>query len=170
MRLRRIWLLPFLLCLGATKCNTDADLGPETDVAFETLEYIDGNNVQGDFSGIVGKRLEVVRDVDAFTQLWSDHAANRTPVPEQPDVAFGTDMVIAVFAGQQATGGYSITVDDIRENDEFIIVDVEVETPGKDCVVSQAQTQPHHFVVLDDSDKVVEFNETVVQAADCTTT
>ena len=166
------FLLVLALCLGSSECrlNEDDDLGTEEDLVFETLEYTNGADVQGDVSGIMGKRLLVIRDINEFTDMWSDHAAGRSPQPAQPTVAFGTDMVIAAFAGQRDTSGYSITIEEIRENDEFIVVEIEVETPGDNCAVTEAVTQPHHVVVIDDSDKPVQFSEATVEAAACTAT
>ena len=85
-----------------------------------------------------------------------DHAAGLSPQPTQPTVEFGTDMVIAAFMGSRSTGGYVITVEDVRENDEFIIVEIEMETPGSGCDVTDGVTQPHHMVVLPDGRFVPE--------------
>lgn len=169
MNARMLWPLPLLLCLGATECRLDDDLGEEEDVAFETLEYTSGADVQGTNSSIRSKRLLVIRDADEFSEFWTEHTATQAPVPAEPDVNFETSMIIAAFAGERETGGYSITIDDIRENDEFMIVEVEIETPGDNCATTQALTQPHHVVVLDDSDKPVQFSETTVEAPACST-
>jgi len=162
-------LLVVTLCLGATECNLDDDLGPEEDIVFETLEYTSGADVKGTNSGIKGKRLLVIRDTGEFTDFWADHVATLAPQPAQPDVEFETTMIIAAFAGERPTSGYSITIEDIRENDEFIIVEIEVETPGDNCETTQAVSQPHHVVTLDDSDKPVQFSEATVEAPACAT-
>lgn len=156
-----------VLCLGTTECRVDEDLGPEDPADFSTLEYTDGSDVKGDTSGITGKRLQVIRDIDTFTQFWAEHAAAFAPQPAQPTVAFGTDMVVAAFMGQRESGGYAVTIEDIRENNAFITVEIELETPGDDCVVDTAITQPHHVIVLPDSDLPVQFNESTVEAAAC---
>lgn len=169
MRSRYGWLPVLFLCLGATECQLDEDLGEEKDVAFDTLEYVNGGSVNGDSSGISGKRLLVIRDVDEFSELWSDHVAILAPQPAQPDIDFETSMVVAAFAGERSSGGYAITIEDIRENNEFIIVEIGIETPGDNCATTQALTQPHHMVLLDDSDKPVQFNETTVEAPACAT-
>lgn len=169
MRLRYGLLPVFLLCLGATECRLDEDLGEEEDVTFDTLEYVNGGSVRGDSSGITGKRLLVIRDVDEFTEFWSDHVSILAPQPAQPDIDFEASMVIAAFAGERPSGGYAITIEDIRENNEFIIVEIEIETPGDNCATTQALTQPHHVVLIDDSDKPVQFSETTVKAPACAT-
>lgn len=156
-----------VLCAGATECRWDDGLGEEEDVAFETLEYNDGADVKGSASGVDRHLLTVVRDVNAFGELWAEHSLGFAPQPAQPDVAFGTDMVIGAFMGERPTGGYSIEIEDVRENDEFIVVEVEMETPGDNCDVTQAVTQPHHMIVLADSEKLVQFNESTVEAPAC---
>ena len=168
MFLRHAWPLLLFFCLGATECQLDEDLGEETDLAFDTLEYVDGNDVEGDQSGIASKQLLVIRDADTFTDFWADHTALMAPQPAEPDVDFETDMVVAAFLGERATGGFSVQIEDVRENNDFIIVDVEIETPGDDCVLTQSVTQPHHVIVLEDSDKPVQFSETTVEADACT--
>lgn len=164
MKTRLFWLLPVLLCLGATECRNEGDLGEETDVAFETLEYTGGDRVKGAISGVTSKQLIVVRDIDTFTDLWSAHAAGISPQPAQPTVEFGTDMVIAAFMGGRESDGFTITIQDVRENDEFMIVEIEMETPGSSCDPSTDDTQPHHMIVLPDSDKPVQFSETTVRS------
>lgn len=161
-------LLVAVFCLGASDCRLDEDgLGPEDPTDFDTLQYEDGTDVKGDTSGITGKRLQVIRDINTFSEFWADHAAGFAPQPAQPAVTFGTDMVIAAFMGQRATDGYAVTIEDIRENNEFIVVEIELETPGDDCAVTQTVTQPHHVIVLPDSDLPVQFSESTVEAAAC---
>lgn len=160
-------LLAAALCLGTTECRLDEDLGPEDPADFDTLQYEDGTDVKGDVSGITGKRLQVIRDINTFTDLWVDHAAGFAPQPAQPVVAFGTDMVVAAFMGERETDGYAVTIEDIRENNEFIVVEIELETPGDNCAVTQVLTQPHHVIVLPDSDLPVQFSESTVEAEAC---
>lgn len=167
MKTRFLWLFPFMLCVGASECRLDDDLGEEEEFSFETLQYDDGTDVKGDFSGVRSKRLLVVRDVNEFTELWSDHVAGISPPQSQPTVGFGTDMLIAAFAGERPTGGYSITIEDVRENSDFIVIEIETETPGDNCAVTQAVTQPYHIVVVPDSEKTVQFSETTVEAPAC---
>src|SRR5690606_39734269 len=57
-------------------------------------------------------------------------------------------------------------VEEIRENDEFINVDVETRTPGNGCDVAERETQPFHIVVLDDSDAPVNFNQSTVKRSE----
>lgn len=159
----------FVLCLGATECRwaEDDDLGPEEELGYEPLRYVDGSEVKGNTSGVRNAQLLVIRDINAFTDLWLAHAAGISPQPAQPEVTFGERMVIAAFAGERSTGGYTITVEEVRENNEFIAVEIEVRTPGRNCEVSQNVTRPHHMVVLDDSDKPVNFNQTTVRSDPC---
>ncbi|HEX6927756.1 MAG TPA: protease complex subunit PrcB family protein [Gammaproteobacteria bacterium] len=160
-------LVVAVLCLGATECSLDEDLGPEDPTDFETLEYDDGTEVKGDASGIASKQLLVIRDINAFTEFWADHAAGFAPQPAQPVVEFGTDMIIGAFMGERSTSGYKVTIEDVRENDVFIVVDIELETPGDNCATEQVVTQPHHVIVLPDSDLPVQFSESVVEAPEC---
>src|SRR5690606_8606924 len=52
-----------------------------------------------------GTRL--VESQAAFETLWQEHSGSSAILPE---VDFATDTVVAVFAGQKPTGGYSIKI------------------------------------------------------------
>jgi len=167
--MKRVLAMAFVLlfCLGAEECRFEDDLGEERILDFETLNNVDGSRAQGDTSGIGSAQLVVIRDEDSFAELWERHAAGFTNPPARPDVEFGERMLIAAFAGTRPTTGYSITVEEIRENDEFINVDVETRTPGNGCDVAERETQPFHIVVLDDSDAPVNFNQSTVKGSAC---
>jgi hypothetical protein len=95
-------------------------------------------------SGLDTRERLVIRDPAAFTTLWS-RAAGRDPLPE---VNFGRELVIAVAAGQQPTGGYSISVGRAALRDGLLTVEVVETNPSPDCMTTQALTQPVDVVAL----------------------
>jgi hypothetical protein len=167
----------------------DHNESPLAPVPFETIE-------EGQFSGIVSQRFEVVRDEESFAQLWLDHTAPASPPPEAPVIDFEQDMVIAVFLGTQPTGGFSVevvdvsptngVVEDINSEDEAadsvnnveedvndveegtsqLVVHVRATFPGPNCVVTQALTQPYQLVLLRRVPDIVAF-QTTVEQQDC---
>lgn len=168
--MNRLTLLSFLaLCLPAflAGCNATDDPGSGDDLAFATLEYTNGTDVKGEASGIVGKRLQVVRDSDEFSTLWAEHVAVFAPMPAQPVVDFSTRMVVAVFSGRRPSGGYSATVTRIAEYEDFVDVVVELESPGDGCTTAAMVTHPHHMVTVPARDKPVVFTEVFTEAPAC---
>ncbi|MEW6295926.1 MAG: DUF4382 domain-containing protein [Candidatus Diapherotrites archaeon] len=120
------------------------------EIDFETIE-------KGYNSGYKTAENLVVKDNSAWQAAWSKVKEGVSPAPELPSVDFSKEMVIAVFMGEQSTGGYSIEIDDLREQGNSIRVFVEESSPGPDEVVTLALTQPYHIVRTYLTDKNIEF-------------
>ena len=61
---------------------------------------------------------------------------------------FTSELVVGVFAGQQASAGYQIEIVRIERESSGLIVVYRIESPAKDAMVAQVLTQPFHFVRL----------------------
>ncbi len=61
---------------------------------------------------------------------------------------FERELVAVAAAGQQATGGHSITMGRAILRDGELIVEVVETAPSPDCVTTQALTQPVDVVAL----------------------
>lgn len=159
-------LFTILLATALLGCQHEGD-DAGTPVLVTTLQYDDGSEVRGDSSGIIGKRLQVVSNLGDFTTLWDEHVSTMSPMPAQPSVDFSTQMVIAAFTGQRASGGYTVEIGAVTEFDEFIDVIVHHQAPGDSCASATVLTQPHHMVVVPDSSKPIVFSEIYTQATSC---
>ncbi len=85
----------------------------------------------------------LITSEEGLAKLWK---LVQTNVPE-PKVDFTTHSVIAVFAGQKPTGGYSITVKKIEDGEKRNVV-VTLTSPGADCIVTQIITEPYQIVTV----------------------
>jgi hypothetical protein len=94
-------------------------------------------------TGVREARRLVIRDANAFAQLWSELG-----VGERPEVDFSRDVVVAVTAGERPGGGYGIAVDRARENNGELTVGVVETTPGPNCITAASPTQPADIVVV----------------------
>ena len=68
--------------------------------------------------------------------------------------------------GPRNTGGYSVNVDKIAEEENRIVVFVTESSPGKDCIVTQAITYPYQIVKIKKTDKEIVF-KTKQDVRDC---
>lgn len=64
---------------------------------------------------------------------------------------------IVVGYGEQKTGGYSITVDDLYLTNEGIYINTNLIGPSKQEVVTQAFTYPYVVIKIEYMDKDVKF-------------
>ena len=109
-------------------------------------------------SGIVEPLQVVIRDREAWVELWKRIDKN-APLPA---IDFSRDMLIVVAMGQQSSGGFGIIIDAVRERDDRLEVMVKSISPGKNCGVLTALTQPVDIVRLLKSKQPVIFRETHV--------
>ena len=101
-------------------------------------------------------RLVIETEVE-WKEVWEKVVAFQIPKPKLPEVDFETEMIIAVFMGEQRTGGYSIDITRIIKEEEEIVVQVEEKYPDPDLLVTMALTQPYHIVVVKSSPLPIRF-------------
>lgn len=94
-------------------------------------------------TGINEARRLVIRDANAWAAFWSELG-----VGDRPAVDFSRDIVVAVAAGQQPSGGFEIAVERVSQNNGELTIEVREITPGPNCMTASSLTQPVDVVVL----------------------
>ncbi len=100
-------------------------------------------------SNIPDRRRVVIRTQQAWASFWNEFTDNLSSPPDQPNIDFDQQMVIAATMGQRNTGGYTISIDGIFLDNDELIVRVLETMPGAGCLTIQAVTAPATAVVLD---------------------
>jgi protease stability complex PrcB-like protein len=57
-------------------------------------------------------------------------------------------VLVAVFQGQQSTGGYSVQITSIERNGDQLVVRATFGVPGPGAIVTQVLTSPAHVVSI----------------------
>ncbi len=99
---------------------------------------------KGDVSEQETPRQVVVRTPAEWQAVWSAHA----PSARLPAVDFATKMVVGIFLGTKATGGYDVAVVNVREDGNALVIEYVVHSPGRDLMTAQILTQPYHLIAL----------------------
>ena len=94
-------------------------------------------------TGINERRRLVIRDANGWAAFWSELGAG-----DRPAVDFTRDLVIAVAAGQQSSGGHEIAVDRVAQNNGELRIEVVEKSPSPNCMTTSALTQPVDVVVV----------------------
>jgi len=118
-----------------------------TQVSFETLSSF---NSRRSTAG-----TEAVSDASAFAALWLAHNGSAN---EQPSIDFSRQSVLAVFAGQKNTGGYSIRITSVSLQGRVLQVRYSESAPGSDQMVTQVISSPAHLVSIDLSQQAGDFD------------
>ena len=65
---------------------------------------------RGTDSGYQSATKTVVDNSEQWSELWQQHTYNTEPPPTVPQVDFTSYSVVAVFTGEQPTGGHSVEI------------------------------------------------------------
>lgn len=84
----------------------------------------------------------LVRDQARFIDLWNRAYGSQLQVPALPSVDFSRETVVAVFVGQQSTGGYSVSVRSLSVESGDLYVDLTITKPNPGSITTQALTSP----------------------------
>ena len=131
-----------MLVVGAAACS---DMPASPDQRDRPLTFVRLRSEPYSFtynSGLHTAARMVIRDAAAWQQAWAELWRDHTPVPALPAIDFERDMVIVAALGDKATGGYSIFVDSVTDTANGLAVQVRTVSPGTNCAVTLAVTQP----------------------------
>lgn len=93
-------------------------------------------------------------ELPAEVQSWIDAATNKFGGQSYVHEEI---LYLLVTYGEKPTGGYSVEITDIKEDDEKLIVTAYFTEPGEDEMVTQALTYPYDLAMLEDPGLPVEF-------------
>ena len=144
--------LSILATIGLTYKPIDREDKADRNIEFKTID-------QSAMSAEEKNYNVVVKDKESWEKLWNETHSNQIPLPPVPEVDFTTKMVIVAFQGEKPTGGYSIEVKKIMQTNSKIKVSIDENSPGSECIVTQALTNPYHFVELRKLDGDVVYEE-----------
>ena len=117
----------------------------EFNISFETIEigYTCAHSERRDY-------------VIQTQQEWDDLCSSS----DAPGIDFSSNIVLAVYMGEQFTGGYHIEITNISENVFYISVYIRETRPSPNQLVTMALTQPYHIVKLNRTPKFIVFIHT----------
>lgn len=93
-------------------------------------------------SGFDERTFRFVQNERELIELWNRAWAGRLELPPVPGVNFRRETILAVFLGQQPTGGYGIEVADATLEGQELFVDMRFREPDPGAITTQALTSP----------------------------
>jgi hypothetical protein len=133
-----------------TEAAQDSAIAPAPGAQGYSSYGADGNSTldikrigQWSRTGIGESRRLVIRDANAWAEFWSELGTG-----DRPAIDFTKAVVVAVAAGQRPSGGYEIAVNQVRQTDGELAVEVLETSPGPNCITSSSPTQPADVVVV----------------------
>ena len=121
----------------------------------------------GSHSNMKDQTYSDIHNQADFDALWTKAFANQSSAPDKPVVDFSKDMVLAVFIGEQPTGGFRIRISKIDTSGADIEVTVVGVQPGQNCRHPQTSSEPFLIATFPASTKTVNFTPQSERAAQC---
>ncbi|NMG08385.1 protease complex subunit PrcB family protein [Brasilonema sp. UFV-L1] len=106
-------------------------------------------------------QIMVINNSEQWIDLWQQHTYNTEPPPPVPQVDFTRYSVVAVFAGEKPTGGYSVEILSVEtsgsQTQKQLAITVQQRQPGAGDFVTEALTYPYHMIRIPkiDANRVV---------------
>lgn len=93
-------------------------------------------------TGVSERRYELITDQRKLTSIWTRAHATQLQPPPSPRADFQRETLVAIFLGQQPTGGYGVEVERVTEERGELYLDVRFTEPAAGAITSQALTSP----------------------------
>jgi hypothetical protein len=138
--------LSFYSCTDPIDNVDDQNCGDVRNVAYESFKYCSQakENPTKPIYVLINSNEELQK-----------HFTTCTPSSPLPD--FTQKRILGLLAGPKPTGGYTIKIQSVVENDCQILVEYSEKAPHADDDVSQAITYPSDYIVLPKSSKPILF-------------
>lgn len=101
------------------------------------------------YSGIAEPLRLAVRDQAEWERIWARIYAIASPPPPIPAIDFARDTVLVVAMGERMSGGFGISVDEIRIVGGRLQVAVRLDCPPPGLMASMAVSEPVQAVRIE---------------------
>ena len=132
------WMKRLLPVIMLSVCVCGCAMGGEKEVKLRDLEFT-----------VVAKEEQP----EALVKVIEEKKVNSFQI----SYTLGEDLFLAIGYGQQQTGGYSISVDDLYETENNIVVDTTLLGPDSEEKVIDSITYPYVVIKTELIDKDVDF-------------
>ncbi|MCD8521054.1 MAG: protease complex subunit PrcB family protein [Saccharospirillaceae bacterium] len=96
------------------------------------------------------KTIRIVSNADDYRELLADYSAESAKTLD-----FNQYQIVLIDLGNRPSGGYSIRIDGVLEQNNHIVLEFTQLTPGTDCNYSEAQTNPYRFEAIKSLKEIV---------------
>ncbi|PKL76804.1 MAG: hypothetical protein CVV27_08425 [Candidatus Melainabacteria bacterium HGW-Melainabacteria-1] len=148
-RLQTAGLATDVLVMESYPVQIRLTAAPETIAALEDLaagvETVPTTTLSQRSSNIQTAGARTVVNSPDFAAIWRQHtSASDTP----PTVDFNSQTVLAVFAGERPTGGYTARITSVKRLNKVLTVRYRVDAPAPNTPTTQILTYPAHLVTI----------------------
>lgn len=149
-------ILLFTFLLG---CNPSKNINPSMEKNYEYTQASFENLVEDQIGGYNKEEIRIISDRKGLLEVYGYVNRIRKPGFTIPNIDFSKETIVAVFMGEKTSGGYAVSIESVREENEKIIVQIKEIKPGPKDMVTMVITQPFCFVKINSAGKEFIFEK-----------
>lgn len=148
--------------------KTDCDEGGSSGIGGPRPIPVEWEEVaSGEYCGVGQEQSLLITDQASWEALWEQIGSIQSPPPKIPKVDFTEKALVALFMGERNTGGFSQQIEYMQLKNESLKVSIIHALPGKNCMVTEALTQPYLVVSIGKDYAVDPFFSVMNIGRDC---
>lgn len=134
--MRKMYLIPVLFLVFACNCMKKSTENKDSKSAMFSVLH------SSNYQGRENESNVVIRNEQELKKLYQSVGKEK-----YPEIDFNKNQVAALFLGTKTSGGYSVSVERVEENETQIIIYKKIDAPKPGENVTMALTNP--FVIVE---------------------
>ena len=152
IRLFVIYIFLLSSCSSSSTINKQTMIISQDTITFETL-------AEDFYGGMTDSKFIVIKEETTLNEIYKLINKNKSPGIKIPIINFEKETVLVLFLGEKSSGGYSISVEQILDENEKVTVKYKVTLPKLGEMVTTVMTQPYCIIKIPKTLKEVVFKK-----------
>ena len=152
IRLFVIYIFLLSSCSSSSTINKQTMIISQDTITFETL-------AEDFYGGMTDSKFIVIKEETTLNEIYKLINKNKSPGIKIPIINFEKETVLVLFLGEKSSGGYSIAVEQILDENEKVTVKYKVTLPKLGEMVTTVITQPYCIIKIPKTLKEVGFKK-----------
>ncbi|RMZ50576.1 protease complex subunit PrcB family protein [Flavobacteriaceae bacterium PRS1] len=152
IRLFVIYIFLLSSCSSSSTINKQTMIISQDTITFETL-------AEDFYGGMTDSKFIVIKEETTLNEIYKLINKNKSPGIKIPIINFEKETVLVLFLGEKSSGGYSIAVEQILDENEKVTVKYKVTLPKLGEMVTTVMTQPYCIIKIPKTLKEVGFKK-----------
>lgn len=152
IRLFVIYIFLLSSCSSSSTINKQTMIISQDTITFETL-------AEDFYGGMTDSKFIVIKEETTLNEIYKLINKSKSPGIKIPIINFEKETVLVLFLGEKSSGGHSISVEQILDENEKVTVKYKVTLPKLGEMVTTVMTQPYCIIKIPITSKEVIFDK-----------
>ena len=152
IRLFVIYIFLLSSCSSSSTINKQTMIISQDTITFETL-------AEDFYGGMTDSKFIVIKEETTLNKIYKLINKSKSPGIKIPIINFEKETVLVLFLGEKSSGGHSISVEQILDENEKVTVKYKVTLPKLGEMVTTVMTQPYCIIKIPITSKEVIFDK-----------